>query len=146
MRQLLYTSQATRRFSEADLIDLLDRARAWNVAHGITGILLSAPNGTFVQILEGAPQAVDQTLARIKADPRHEAIQVLIDHRIPERLFADWSMGFSALDGAQADAMGDALPETPVDDDSMAIAAGLAAVEAMRAIYRANAQPRLNRA
>ena len=50
---LLYQSQALATFSLPELLELLQQSRAYNAARGITGILLHAPNGQFLQLLEG---------------------------------------------------------------------------------------------
>lgn len=56
--------------------ELFTAARAHNKACGITGALLVRED-VFVQTLEGNEQAVEALLARIRADVRHDALEVL---------------------------------------------------------------------
>jgi Sensors of blue-light using FAD len=93
-----YTSDAIKQFSKRDLLELLDAARKNNASRGLSGLLLYA-GGNFLQALEGAEDVVRETLARIERDPRHRNMQVLFFDHVPERLFADWSMGFEEARG-----------------------------------------------
>lgn len=98
LRQLLYTSQATARFDRLALDSLLESARRWNQAHDITGLLLGAANGNFVQLIEGPADEVEKTFARIKADRNHTAVSILLDQPVGERAFPNWTMGYQDLD------------------------------------------------
>jgi hypothetical protein len=51
---LIYESQVTRPFSKPELVNLLQQARQFNEANGITGLLLYTPDGRFLQVLEGS--------------------------------------------------------------------------------------------
>lgn len=94
---LLYQSQALAAFSLPELLELLRPARAYNAARGITGILLHAPNGQFLQLLEGEKGAVKHLYYhRIAADPRHEHLVVLSEGPNGTPMFADWNMSFRA--------------------------------------------------
>ena len=53
LHHLIYESQATQPFTEAELAKLLHQAREHNEANGLSGILLYAHDGRFVQVLEG---------------------------------------------------------------------------------------------
>ncbi len=97
MRQLIYKSDTTVTVSNAEFSRLLMKARAHNDIHEITGILLYHAN-SFLQVLEGPEDAVDELFDRIASDPRHKAIQVLRRAEIEERDFADWSMAFVCAD------------------------------------------------
>ncbi|MEO8563894.1 MAG: BLUF domain-containing protein [bacterium] len=93
-----YTSDALEQFSRRDLLELLERARTNNARRGLSGLLLHA-GGNFLQALEGPENVVREILARIERDPRHRNMQVLFFDHVPERLFADWSMGFEEARG-----------------------------------------------
>lgn len=97
IRQLLYTSKEYKRLSFNDIGNLLVRARSWNYEHGITGLLLHAPDGHFVQLIEGKPENIDELFSRIKSDDRHGDIEVVIDQGVEARAFQDWEMGFADL-------------------------------------------------
>lgn len=88
-RKLLYISQATTLFDHVE--SFIEQARTFNAQHNITGYLLSF-KGHFMQLLEGAPEAIDQVMQRIDNDQRHQNIRVLIDEEATQRLFSDWSM------------------------------------------------------
>ncbi|MEZ5741680.1 MAG: BLUF domain-containing protein [Burkholderiaceae bacterium] len=91
----IYASAATHQFEPDELGELLKAARSKNERLGLTGMLLYA-DGSFFQVLEGAPGIVDQVYARIEADPRHDRVTQIIRESIPQRAFAEWSMGFAA--------------------------------------------------
>lgn len=89
----LYVSRtaADVAWNGTDLELLLARAQHYNALHGITGALLHH-QGRFLQVLEGEQQTVHQCLARIAADPRHTAIQIVHQGQITQRAFSRWSM------------------------------------------------------
>jgi len=92
----VYASAATRRFEAADLTALLQESRQHNEEAGLTGMLLYA-EGSFFQVLEGAPGAVEALYARIERDKRHEHVTKIVAEAIPRRSFAHWTMGFSQM-------------------------------------------------
>ncbi len=95
LHHLIYESQATQPFTEAELTRLLQRARAHNEQHDLTGLLLYAPDGRFVQVLEGPLEALHHLyFERIAHDPRHHRLQLLAAGVLDRRRFADWRMGF----------------------------------------------------
>jgi hypothetical protein len=92
---LIYESQATRPFSEAELANLLQQARLFNKASGITGLLLYTPDGRFLQVLEGSVEAVHNLyFLHVARDPRHRQLTLLAGGTLNYRRFADWRMGF----------------------------------------------------
>ena len=97
---LLYQSQALATFTLAELLELLQKSRAYNNSRGLTGLLLHAPNGQFLQLLEGEKAAVQYLYyRRIAADPRHEHLVVLSEGPSLTQLFPDWSMSFRSGTG-----------------------------------------------
>ena len=97
--QLIYQSQALVPFETSDLNALLNQARAFNLEHNITGLLLYTPDGRFLQVLEGEQAIVHHLYYdRIVADPRHFNCRVLADGPCLQRSFSDWSMGFRVAD------------------------------------------------
>jgi hypothetical protein len=99
VHQVLYHSRATAPLPETELRDLLTRARAYNAAHGISGLLLYS-DGCFVQVLEGDEAAVKDVYARIQRDPRHQVV-VTVREGLGPRRFADWGMGFGYVGSAE---------------------------------------------
>lgn len=100
IHQLVYVSSATRLFTPADLLALLDQSRRRNGAVGITGMLLYR-EGNFMQVLEGDAEAVKATHQRIAKDPRHRGLITLRNATVPKRSFGQWSMAFRNLELAE---------------------------------------------
>lgn len=92
----IYASSARRHFETAELTALLQAARKHNDAAGLTGMLLYT-EGSFFQVLEGVPDAVEALYARIELDKRHDQVTKIIAEAIPSRSFANWTMGFSQV-------------------------------------------------
>jgi hypothetical protein len=94
---LIYQSQALAAFSLPQLVELLQQSRAYNNVRGISGILLHAPNGQFLQILEGEKGAVQHLYYQcIATDPRHEHLVVLSEGPSDTLMFTSWNMSFRA--------------------------------------------------
>ncbi|KAA9339428.1 BLUF domain-containing protein [Hymenobacter busanensis] len=93
---LVYQSTVTKPLHEPDLQALLTQSRAWNTAHGLTGVLLYS-DGDILQVLEGSEAEVQYIFARIFRDVRHQHVVKLADGPIEHRLFSAWSMGFAAV-------------------------------------------------
>ena len=103
MKYIVYVSQAAKAFSTDALSDLLTHSRERNTADGITGLLVYRYNtdfkrGNFLQVLEGAGDALDDVWRRISGDPRHHTVIVLDEGESKTRMFGDWSMGFRNVD------------------------------------------------
>jgi hypothetical protein len=94
--QLVYVSSAVNPFSNEELEELLNKSRGNNEASGITGLLLYK-GGHFMQFLEGPKESVIACMTRIKLDPRHRGVIVLLQERSLNRDFAEWSMRFKKL-------------------------------------------------
>ena len=91
--RLVYRSRSRIPAAESrrELGALFSQARSHNKRKGITGALLLSENH-FVQTLEGDETEVQALLARIRADPRHDALEVLETALVAERVFARWAM------------------------------------------------------
>jgi Sensors of blue-light using FAD len=76
-----------------DLHELLEHARRSNAAKGITGALIYA-DGTFLQILEGDKGLLQDLMARIRRDVRHESVVVLRESEVPTAIFGSWKMAY----------------------------------------------------
>ena len=103
LRQLVYSSRATRPLSSEHLEEILDDARRGNLARDVTGALVYA-DGVFLQVLEGEADVLDSLLASIRADTRHEALKVFFNADITRRAFEDWRMAY--LDSETHDVAG----------------------------------------
>jgi hypothetical protein len=96
----VYCSAATRPFAAADLEQLLLLARQNNARLGVTGMLLYA-EGSFFQVLEGPAETVDAIYSKIELDTRHSKMTKIIQEPIRQRVFDEWTMGFSAMSRAE---------------------------------------------
>jgi Sensors of blue-light using FAD len=97
LRSLTYSSWASRALVTSDLERILQSCRVNNGLDGVTGILIYS-GGAFVQVLEGAPHALDDALERIRRDTRHRDLTVRDDRLIPERSFPNWDMAYLELE------------------------------------------------
>jgi len=93
MHLIMYTSeyQGTLREMPEDLNNILTCARTRNPENGITGILFY-DQGKFIQIIEGEKQNLHDLIERLKTDPRHTNLEILIDSPIAQRELTDWNM------------------------------------------------------
>jgi len=91
LKSLTYTSLARLDLQASDLEAIHRTAREVNALEGISGLLIF--NGThFLQIIEGAPDAIDELLDRLRRDPRHNGLEVRDEQQVERRSFPDWSM------------------------------------------------------
>ena len=97
LQQIVYQSKVTVPFPAEQLGDLLPRWRTRNHALHISGLLLYGDDD-IIQVIEGPVENVRLLYHAIAADARHHDVITLADAPIQERAFAEWSMGFGALD------------------------------------------------
>ena len=91
----LYVSASARHGQSGD--EAAERI-AWksaisNAEAEITGALLYT-GSHFAQVLEGAPQAVEALLAKLRDDPAHIGLKILRCEPTGHRRFDGWSMAF----------------------------------------------------
>ena len=99
--QLVYVSLSSKDLSEQSLTDLLVEIREKNKRQDVTGMLLYH-NSSFIQVIEGEQDTIDQLFDKLKKDQRHKNILVLLEHKIDQRSFPNWSMGFQEVDDEDA--------------------------------------------
>lgn len=102
--ELLYSSAAAKKMSAAELVRLLEQARAKNARLGITGLLVYH-NREFMQLLEGERDEVQSLWQTIRFDDRHTSVRVIYEGPIEERGFASWRMGFRNLGKVDVEAL-----------------------------------------
>lgn len=93
---LIYVSQAVELMSGPALDALLKQPRIFNLSTGITGCLLYQ-DGYFMQMLEGKREALFALMEKIKCDPRHRDVRIVIEGEARQRVFVDWSMALRDL-------------------------------------------------
>jgi len=106
LKTLTYTSRASLDLSAADLAAIHDTARHLNALDGITGLLVF-DGVRFLQIVEGSEDAIDSLVDRLRADPRHSAIEVRDERTVEERSFPDWSMELVRVSAGYLSARGE---------------------------------------
>ena len=93
---LLYLSRSTIPAAAADegVAAIVATSHARNPGLGLTGALLFTGE-YFAQVIEGQATAVDQLMASVARDDRHDDMIVVAREPIAARRFGDWSMAYS---------------------------------------------------
>lgn len=156
--QVIYSSVSATPMQIDDLEDILERAQECNAEVGITGALVYA-DGFFLQVLEGEAEDVQELMARISKDVRHESVTVLKRGEIPAAVFNDWTMAYVGATAAQvakwagfsettaipsilAGVQSDPWRATQLTEHILAVLAAESADEPI--VKKANAAPRSN--
>ena len=90
--RLLYVSRALDPESGSATQSILDSARKYNAANGITGILCYG-GGLYLQAVVGGRTQVNELYGYIVRDKRHQDVVLLDYQEITERRFGGWTMG-----------------------------------------------------
>lgn len=98
LEYLIYQSKALIPDDKAEHDSILQACRINNAGNGVTGFL-HREGEFFIQYLEGPRDALQRTMRKIAADPRHKDILKLDTGPLAERRLPDWQMGF--VDGTQ---------------------------------------------
>lgn len=130
-----YVSTAVDAFDDAALADLLAQSRASNHDHDLTGMLLYR-RGRFFQVLEGPQDAVDELMTKIRRDPRHTGVRVLLTEPLEERRFSEWTMGYEPI-GVPTTPAPEGFRDTFDDLESDDEEAGIRAVRELTVWFRA---------
>ncbi len=134
LEQVIYISSASSFMSDDDLSLLLNQARKNNRHLNLTGMLVYC-EGSFIQVLEGNKDSLDNLFAKILRDPRHHNCQLLLRNPIETRLFEDWYMGFKSVSHQQFEALPgyvDFFGDCPIPDRG---AAALELLSSFRATH-----------
>lgn len=120
--RLVYVSSATlkTRLDRYIAEHIESHAVVYNKQHGITGILCYG-NGQFLQCIEGSKVEIVALMQKIRADKRHDDIEIPLLQPIDQRMFDDWRMrllflerwSWSASTKSQANSLSPYLPFTP---------------------------------
>ena len=103
LKTLTYTSRARIDLGDEDLAAIHQTARHSNALDGISGLLLF-DGARFLQIVEGAEDAIDNLVGRLRMDPRHSAFEVRDERYVERRSFPDWSMELVRVSGGYGNA------------------------------------------
>ena len=101
MHLIAYTSRYSGDTADIEsvLADIVKTAKEANPKRGITGVLFF-DRDRFVQVIEGEKTALNDLLELIKADPRHDDIEVIFDGEEDHQEFTEWNMDAFKLHGA----------------------------------------------
>ena len=126
MHHIIYMSRPIAAMPDAELQELLTRARLANLALGVTGILFYNPT-SFAQMLEGEQSVVEKLYQKIATDPRHTSILKLADKPIAARSFAAWAMSYQPMSAAASGAIAGYLnlAHVPTPTDALSAADAL---------------------
>ena len=97
MYRIIYLSSATTKFTNEEILTLLNASRKNNEANEITGLLLYS-DGNFLQIIEGKQKKIKALYAKINMDQRHRNIIKVFEGKVSHRIYPKWHMGFNSID------------------------------------------------
>ncbi len=112
MFQLVYVSAAVEEFGDGMLGDILRKSRENNARRNVTGMLFYYKQ-SFLQVLEGPQEDVQDLALVISQDLHHDQYRVLSAKAIKEKTFGKWTMGY--VEAAQAGNMVDEYAGKDVD-------------------------------
>ncbi len=114
LKSLTYTSVARPGLTDSDIAAIHHTSLDLNSLDGITGLLVF--NGTsFLQVIEGAENAIDDLVVRLRKDSRHSAFKIEDERRVPNREFPDWTMKLARISISYLAARDDIMRELPPD-------------------------------
>ena len=89
---LSYCSRGNLDLDGEALRKIISVSRRNNAIHGITGLLVHDA-GLYFQWLEGPQKALQNLMAKMCKDPRHDSLVILgANFDEPERVFPQWGM------------------------------------------------------
>jgi hypothetical protein len=108
MYETTYYSLAKRNITANDILNILEKARYFNLKREITGCLLFHKN-QFIQVLEGEKSTVQDLFSKIEKDSRHSGIVILAEGDKEQRTFKNWTMAYRELNDDDIKNMNDTL-------------------------------------
>ena len=94
--RLLYASHAAKDNPTGAVAAIMQQSHAYNPKHGITGVLCHTER-SYLQVIEGGRDQVNQLYAKIMCDPRHTDVVLLHYEEVCERRYSGWTMGQTNL-------------------------------------------------
>lgn len=100
LHHLIYVSRASKGMKPSDNVAILAIAKDFNTQHEISGILVYKDQ-TFLHLLEGPQQAVQNLYRKIRKDERHTDIQTLMNEPTYNRFYPQLGLEFRSLDNTE---------------------------------------------
>ena len=97
LAQLIYVSRRRTDVSMTVLSAIVDQSAMDNARRGMTGALLCC-GVHLMQILEGELGDIVTLFERIRTDPRHTEVRLLLCKNVDKRMFSEWGMTLADLD------------------------------------------------
>ncbi|WP_363322756.1 BLUF domain-containing protein [uncultured Litoreibacter sp.] len=94
VHNVLYWSHCRCKAFDVTDIEIMRSSIRNNAANGLTGFLYREA-GFYVQLFEGPKSAVEHLHKTLLNDRRHYGFQLIFASQSNQRLFVDWSMGYS---------------------------------------------------
>ncbi len=94
--RLIYHSKANAELDETSMPALLHQARRSNRGRLLTGALV-LHKGAITHLLEGPQVSVMAVMKKIKADPRHREVEVVLSANHVERVFPEDALDYVSL-------------------------------------------------
>lgn len=91
LAQIVYVSRSEPLLDSPALTELVNRSAIDNRSRDVTGVLLFC-DPHFMQLLEGELTTISALFERIRTDPRHRDVQMLLCKNVARRLFPEWGM------------------------------------------------------
>jgi hypothetical protein len=114
----VYCSRAAEGVDDAEVNRLIEAAQRYNLACGITGVLVFG-SGVFFQWIEGPAAEVRRLMASLHGDPRHyDIVSLDQSEEKRERLYPNWQMERVGADDIR-EVLEDAL-QSAEDDNNIA--------------------------
>ncbi len=98
---IVYISSANYMINDREIVSIVNTSRINNARLGITGILLYNA-GSFMQLIEGEAETIENLYYKISQDPRHNSIKMLLRETITHRNFSDWQMGYRNIENLKS--------------------------------------------
>ncbi len=95
--EVLYVSTIDPTAPISVVADIAAKARARNLEHDLTGLLIF-DGMRFCQQIEGQQKQVLALIEQISADPRHSNITIFHHGKLDERRFKNFSLAFTNVD------------------------------------------------
>lgn len=119
--RLIYKSQTSwELLSNEVLLEMTKTSAENNASREITGLLLLSGE-SFLQVLEGPADEVNELYLKIARDKRHGSLRLLRYEPVTRRSFEDWSMHVVDLDDLPPAQRGILAGKYPTEDGSIII-------------------------